>query len=81
MYQHAAQARIENSLATTWDQLSNFCITNRYYYSDVPFLAPVGPASYKSNLPARLEAAGTSDANREPKRVLTIRLLSPSKTC
>jgi len=58
MYQHAAQTdRIENSLApstlpTTWDQLSDFYITNRYYYSDVPVLAPVGPASYKSNLPA-----------------------------
>ena len=33
-----------STLPTTWDQLSNFCIANRYYSSDVPFLAPVGPA-------------------------------------
>ena len=45
MYQHAAQTdRLENSLTistlpTIWDQLANFGITNRYYYSDVPFLA------------------------------------------
>ena len=62
---------LDPSTLPTWDQLSNFCIANRYYSSDVPFLAPVGPASY----------AGTSDANRDPERVLTIRFLSPSKTC
>jgi hypothetical protein len=44
----------DTSRHVVWDQLSNFCITNRYYYSDVPFLAVVVPASYKSNLPARL---------------------------
>jgi hypothetical protein len=60
---------LDPSTLSTWDQLSNFCIANRYYSSDIPFLAPVSPASY----------AGSSDANRDPERVLTTRLLSRPK--